>query len=572
MAERTLGWIQNPSSFDTLKNVVSVFDKNSKLHNQLLNIKIPSLVKDEDLKNKMLEELKKEPLEMDYLLLKGKGIKQGQKRKDAECTGIIQASIETQKGRKYSDDWTSDGFLRWAISIGFLKYDNENDTVSITELGLKYVNSNNDDEEKNNLITAFLLYPPAVRVLRLLSKQEHLTKFEIGKQLGGLGEAGFTSIPQDLYIQAIETADTKEERTKIRSNTEGSADKYARMICGWLSKVDLVQKADKVVTTHIGDKEYKTIIGHSFRITLKGLKHLKSADGKSSCAKLPKIAYWQMFATKGKDRDYIRNRRANIVLCIKDNKYKTIEEIQQILSDKDIIESKITISDELKVIEAMGLSIKTDKNKYCISDNILHLEVPRTKISKTNVLELKDKVREKLVYVDHRYLGLIDLAYDSNANRDFEIQTIDLLVNELEFDGLRLGESRKPDGLISFETNGVIIDNKAYSKGYNLPINQADEMIRYIEENKTRDKKLNPNEWWKNFSNNVNDFNYLFVTSFLTGNFEKNLDYISNRTDTKGGAINVENLLYLAEELKSGRMPYKEHFNIYANSEIILSV
>ena len=27
MAERTLGWIQNPSSFENLKNVVSVFDK-----------------------------------------------------------------------------------------------------------------------------------------------------------------------------------------------------------------------------------------------------------------------------------------------------------------------------------------------------------------------------------------------------------------------------------------------------------------------------------------------------------------------------------------------------------------
>lgn len=27
MAERTLGWIQNPSSFENLKNVVSVFYK-----------------------------------------------------------------------------------------------------------------------------------------------------------------------------------------------------------------------------------------------------------------------------------------------------------------------------------------------------------------------------------------------------------------------------------------------------------------------------------------------------------------------------------------------------------------
>ncbi len=34
MAERTLGWIQNPSSFENLKNVVSVFDKNTELYKE----------------------------------------------------------------------------------------------------------------------------------------------------------------------------------------------------------------------------------------------------------------------------------------------------------------------------------------------------------------------------------------------------------------------------------------------------------------------------------------------------------------------------------------------------------
>ncbi len=70
------------------------------------------------------------------------------------------------------------------------------------------------------------------------------------------------------------------------------------------------------------------------------------------------------------------------------------------------------------------------------------------KSEKTHILELKDRLREELKYIDHRYLGLIDLAYDGNASRDFEIQTIDLLTNELDFKGMRLGESRKPDGVI----------------------------------------------------------------------------------------------------------------------------
>jgi hypothetical protein len=524
--------------------------------------------KDLNLQNKLISEMKKDPLEMDYVLLKGHGIKSGQKRADAECSGIVQAAITTQGGRAYTDDWTADGFLRWGISIGLLDYDTENDTVSITKLGEKFVKSNSEDSDKEILISAFLSYPPAVRILTLLENGDHLTKFELGKQLGGLGEAGFTSIPQDLYIQAIELAADK-DKASIRSNTEGSADKYARMISGWLSKVGLVQRITKEVSTKIGNIEYKVNIGHSFRITLLGIKELKRAKGLSSYPKTDKIVYWQMLATKGKDRDYIRNRRGHIINSIT-NRDRTLEDIKVYLSENDIEESIATIEDEIKVIEAIGLSVKHGRNGYSIDDNIIKLAIPRTKISKTNVLELKDKVRDRLKYVDHRYLALIDLAYDGTANRDFEIQTIDLLINELKFKGVRLGESRKPDGIISYNINGVIIDNKAYSTGYNLPINQADEMIRYIEENQTRDEKINSNKWWESFDEKVKDFNYLFVSSFFKGNFKNNLKHIANRTGVNGGAINVENLLYFAEELKAGRISYLDSFKMYNNDEIYL--
>ena len=566
MAERTLGWIQNPSNFENLKNVVSVFDKNTDIYKEILNTKLPRLVKNLDLQNKLISEMKKDPLEMDYVLLKGHGIKSGQKRADAECSGIVQAAITTQGGRDYTDDWTADGFLRWGISIGLLDYDTRKDTVSITKLGEKFVGSKSEDSDKEILISAFLSYPPAVRILTLLENGDHLTKFELGKQLGGLGEAGFTSIPQDLYIQAIELAPEK-DKANIRSNTEGSADKYARMISGWLSKVGLVQRVEKEVSTKIGNVEYKVNIGHSFRITLKGIKELKRARGSSSYQKIDKIVYWQMLATKGKDRDYIRNRRGHIIKAI-NNRERNLANIQAYLLENGIKENITTIEDELKVIEAMGLLLKHSRNGYVIDDNIIKLEIPRTKISKTNVLELKDRVRDKLKYIDHRYLALIDLAYDGKSNKDFEIQTIDLLINELKFKGVRLGESRKPDGIISYHFNGVIIDNKAYSDGYNLPINQADEMIRYIEENKTRDEKINSNKWWENFDDKVEDFNYLFVSSFFKGNFKNNLKHIANRTGVNGGAINVENLLYFAEELKAGRISYIDSFKIYNNDEI----
>lgn len=568
MTQRSLGWIQNASDFNKLKNVVSIFVKNSYINKKLIGSLIPELIEDEDLKKEMISVLSQDEIEIKYILLKGRSVERGL-GDNVKCSGIIQAVLPNQRGRKFSDDWTADCFLRWTIAIGLLNYDMDSDLCKISELGKEYTFSQYDTEtEYNILIQAFLSYPPAVRILKLLEKQGHLTKFELGKQLGGLGEAGFTSIPQNLYVQAIELAPANKV-ADIRNNTEGTADKYARMIAGWLIKMELVQRIPKMVIEKVGNTEYSARIGSSYKITLKGIRELKRTTGSSSLPRIPKIVYWEMLATRVKDKNYIRNRRAHIIECL-EKKEKTLSEIKKYLEDKKIIEDEITIKSEIDVLEAIGLNVEKTRETYSINDEITHLRIPYESPEKTQVLELKDKMRQKLKYINHRYLALIDLAYDGNLSKDFEIQTINLLTNELEFKGLRLGESRKPDGLIWYDKNGVIIDNKAYSAGYNLPIAQADEMIRYIEENSNRDETLNPNKWWLNFDFQVENFYFLFITSYLRGRFQDNLEYISSRTSTNGSAINVKNLLYLAEKIKSNKISHSDLFNYFQNTEITI--
>lgn len=51
-----------------------------------------------------------------------------------------------------------------------------------------------------------------------------------------------------------------------------------------------------------------------------------------------------------------------------------------------------------------------------------------------------------------------------------------LLLN-LILRGARLGDTQKPNVCIYYGKNGLIIDNKAYSKGYSLPMSQADYTI-----------------------------------------------------------------------------------------------
>lgn len=569
MADRSLGWVQNPSDFKKLKNVVEAFDYESDTYFFLVDHAIPDYVTDLQLKDEMLNVLAIRPLSVPYEILKGKGVSPGQSRRDAKCTGIIQAVLPNQSGRPYSDDWTTDGFIRWAISIGFLDYIKDKDEVTITETGLSLSRCLDISSRDEILTQAFLSYPPAIRILELLKDQKHLTKFELGKQLGGLGEPGFTSIPQELFVQALAKS-SPEERQRLRSNVEGSADKYARMICTWLSKVGLVQRIGKEVSIILGAEKFTEEIGTSYRITLNGLQKLHSAKGLSSHSKIPKIVYWEMLATKSADRDYLRTRRALIIDSLI-KKPRTLTEIRSYLSTNNKTETESTILDELQVIEAMGIKVHKSSNIYSITDNIDKLNIPTTTIIKTSVLEIKDRVRQKLQFTDHRFLSLIDLAFDSTSSRDFEYLTIELF-KKLDYYAIRLGESRRPDGVISHKEKGVILDNKSYQNGYSLPISQADEMIRYVIENQQREKSLNQNEWWLSFPTNVSTFNYLFVTSFLKGNFESNLEYISQRTSVKGGAISAEHLLYLSELIMESKKSREEIFDLFDNKEIRIQI
>jgi hypothetical protein len=165
---------------------------------------------------------------------------------------------------------------------------------------------------------------------------------------------------------------------------------------------------------------------------------------------------------------------------------------------------------------------------------------------------IKERVREKLNYIDHKYLTLVDYSFQGKDNREFEIFTIDLFTNELEFVGKHLGGTRKPDGIISHNQRGVIIDNKAYSKGFTISRHMADEMIRYVQENDVRREERNSNKWWENFPSEVNLVSFLFISSLFKGNINEALNGIKEATNVNGAVLNTENLLYFADALKGG--------------------
>ena len=302
------GWVQDSSSLSSLCNVVSIFDSESDFHKNLVEKIIPSLVLEKDGRNEMLMALTTKPIELKYRMLTGTSFTP---RASSRCNGIIQASVKGQK-RAFIGDWPSDNFLRWAHAIGFIKYDYLNDTFSITEKGLK-LSKASLEEKQNILINAILSYPPAYRILSLLKDPNNpMTKYELGEKLGFSGEEGFICYPQRSIVAALAESSDSTERAKIRSDWESSSDKYARTIAQWLGHLGLVDNCKKEITVEYGHKLFTDTLG-AFHITPKGERILRNIDGNSRHSKVEKVVSYEMFATKGSDREYLRLRRSLIL-------------------------------------------------------------------------------------------------------------------------------------------------------------------------------------------------------------------------------------------------------------------
>ena len=557
---RSFGWVQDPSDFESLIKVVSIFDNKSETHKELVNEKIDRLIEERDGKSHFLEVLNSILLKIKYADVVGTSFIP---RSSARCNGIVQATVKGQV-RDFISDWPADNFVRWAQALGFIKYNYFDDSFEITEEGLNLTGAKTIEEKEDILIDSLLSYPPAVRILNLLSDGKVKTKFELGKNLGFIGEDGFTSIPQDVLIMTLATTEDTKERNKLRTDTEGSSDKYARMIAKWLSKLGLLVQVAKEVELNIGGKNYKEKIGQSYMITAKGIRSLNKVNGRSRHKRISKNISWEMLATKGTDRNYIRTRRALIIKSLIECKSGlTLEKIRDRLEIQTISELFTVVKDDIDGLINIGLNIEKIGEKYYFNDEINDFIIPIIENSeKSEFTQEKDNLREKLDTLSHEYLSLVDLAFDSQQNRLFEMKTVELLTKECNYKGVHLGGSRKPDGIIYTENStdnyGVIIDTKAYSNGYNLPISQVDEMVRYVEENNKREKERNSNEWWKEFGDNINKFYFSFISGKFIGNIEEKLQRITIFTNVYGNAMTIITLLYLANEIKANRLKTME--------------
>ena len=562
---RAFGWIQDSGNLDSLCNVVAIFDSTSSFHNQLVKNTIPRLVKDLSLKTIMISELNKDTISLNYKLLIGSHTNP---RSESPCDGIIQAAVKGQK-RDYIGDWPADNFVLWAQAFGFISYDYSTDSFLITPNGKELVESNNKNEV---LIQSALAYPPAYRILSLLENPNTiLTKFELGQQLGFTGEEGFISYPLPSIIAAMSSTTNASERNDIRSNWESSSDKYARTISQWLVSLGLLDNDKKEISIQYGNQIVCETLG-GFKITPVGERYLRNSKGNSRHGKLQKIVSYEMFATKGNDREYLRLRRSLILKYLVAKKKCSINDICLFLNDNNLSESDSTVKDDVLGFINLGIDVEINNSLITLNDEISDFRIPIYKdlTKKSELSKEKDELRLKLKNISHEYLSLVDLAFDSTQNRLFEIKAMDLFINEYGFYGKHLGGSNKPDGAI-FSTDettyGIIVDMKAYSKGYPLPIDQRREMGDYISQNRERNIKTNSTEWWKIFPKSLNKFYFMFVAGTFTGDISEKLEEISLKYNMNGTAMSITTALLAADKIKGGNMTLQDFSKGILNTE-----
>lgn len=565
---QTLGLGQDVSH-DLVKivKVPSLFVNNSKVVVELKKGKLKKLTIMSGAPMEIYEELSS-ALGKEYLTKKQLvSLKDGRK---PYATGLIRALYQGQRSSVIVD-WPATNYLSVAVGLGLVEYDYSKDVYTITEYGKEAVSLY--DKEKKEELRDFMLerlfeYPYAAWMIRLMNKnrQKKYSKFDLGENFGFIDEPGFISLPEDLYVDAIFEAkvNDKSKISKIRSNYESTADKYMRWLAGVLLDYGLIKNDKKIYQRVINGKEVNVEVP-AYSLTLEGVRALNKVNGGSKFKRSTKRIMWEYLAPKAENAEKKKTSRALLL--------KFLSESPKGLSAKDLakkineVEPSIAIipeqiEDDAIGLNRIGIEIEIKKDKLILKEPLYDFIIPVTK-NHTFEITKADKIKKKLLpllhNLDHKYLQAIDIAYkkktSNQENTQLEILSTDLFIKEMEFKGLNLGGSNKPDGFAYDDNDGWIIDSKAYHDGFPLTVSHTDAMGRYIRQYRNRNDNSN---WWKKLPENLPNTQFIYISSFFVGNYEKQLESFEIRNKMQGSLMEISKLIFLAEQFKEGKLNHSQ--------------
>ena len=570
--DRTFGLGQDVSTdlLDIVR-VPALFIENSKIHKELEETRLKQVTLDagapKEIYDKLLNALSKDYISDSELV--SLGSKYGRK---PYASGLIRAIFDGQRGPAIKD-WPAKNYLAVAVGMGLVDLDYTTDTYHITDLGKEAVallDKNDLDNLRNFMLERLYEYPYAAWLIRVVNtdRNKWYTKFDLGDNFGFIDEPGFSSLPEDLYVDAMfeaEYSKNKKLKSQIKSNYESTADKYMRWLAGVLVKYNLLERKKKVYTRIIDGKEYSVSLT-SYKVTLQGVRSLNRVNGGSRFSRSIKRVRWEYLAPKVENAPKRKTARALMLKFLSEAPNGMTAEdmsvkINAINSSLNSIADQVL--DDAKGLNRLGIEISIDNKVLKLKEKLYDFIIPvknNETFDSTVADNLKNLILPKLKELDHKYLQAIDIAYKrfnttNHENTLLEVLSADLFTKEMDYHGKHLGGANKPDGFVYDEETGWILDSKAYRDGFAVTAHTTDAMGRYIDQYRDRDDK---STWWEDFPKDLPQTYFAYVSGFYIGKYQEQLQDFENRKHMKGGLIEVAKLILLAEKYKENKITHDQ--------------
>lgn len=488
------------------------------------------------------------------------------------ASGLIRSVFDGQRGAAAIKNWPAQNYLAVAIGLGLVDLDYDKDLYFITELGNQAVDlldKDNIPKLRDFLLERLFEYPYAAWLIRLVNqdKSKEYTKFDLGENFGFIDEPGFTSLPEDLYVDAMldaKVAGNKALEAQIRSNYESTADKYMRWLAGVLVNYGLLKATKKSYSRKANGKTYSLNL-QAYKVTLEGVRALNRVNGGSKFQRSVKRVRWEYLAPKVNNASKRKTSRALMLKFLSESPNgldasKLSDKINAISPSIGSIPDQVL--DDALGLTRLGIEIDIVGNHLKLKEKLTDFIIPVKEnhtFETTESDRLKKQLLPNLKHVNHKYLQAIDIAYKKNTtnseNTLLEVLSTDLFVKEMGYKGAHLGGSNKPDGFAYTDEAGWILDSKAYSEGFAVTAHSTDAMGRYIQQYRDRNDK---STWWKDLPDNLPHTYFAYISSFYIGHYQDQLKDFEKRNNMKGGLIEITKLILLAEKYQSKALTHSQ--------------
>lgn len=487
------GWVQNTSNLSTVRDTVDLVPSDGIDHNSLMR--------------------------MIYLFRQEKGDLKKKWEWDARCrikaicaTGMVELDRSiagyrlTPLGEELKQSPHSTTFFR----------------------GKRVLSS----EEKEILKKGLLTNPPVIRVLAVLNDSRRngnvpLSKYEVGSQLGFVGDIGFTHFEAE-YVALM---------GKSFNDKEGDADKWARTIISWLSQVGWVITADSVEIYGRTLPRYTTTFEVDRVLQYNAKSTTKYVPQEMLCSDhhaFPKV---------------VQERRVSIIKELSNSSAVKVDDLLAALNSDGIEIDTETLKFDLINLKQAGINIEKELSYYRLADRIKLDVIPEKAEQKENLSDVEKKITHYVTtYADTLPARLVDnlirFGYGGTESAAQFEAAVDKFFKLLGYESNCLGQGhgRVADVIAKYKTTlyprsyGLIIDAKAYAR-YTFPAGDVRKMKEYID--------LHGAEL---LSERIPNHAFAFISMDFV-NPDDHLEEIATDTAVNGTAITVFELFKLGDSV-----------------------